>query len=70
MDYNWSSTLRRGLNARSTSQSRRKVRVPEEAEITSDEEFKMPRLSQRKVQQIGKINGITNQRGKYGPEGS
>jgi hypothetical protein len=34
--------------------------VPEDAEITSDEEFKMPRLSQRKVQQIGKINGITN----------
>jgi hypothetical protein len=53
MDYNWSSTLRRGSNSRSTSQSRRKVRVPEEAEITSDEEFKMPRLSQRKVQQIG-----------------
>ncbi len=49
MDYIWSSTLRKGPNKASSLKTRRKVPIPEEAEITSDEEFKVPKLSQRGV---------------------
>jgi hypothetical protein len=64
MDYIWSNTLRRAENASQSrdgrqSLSKRKVRVPEEAEVTSDEEFKMPKLSKRGVPQIARLSGIT-----------